>query len=72
MIFSPVLHEASQPGRELKIQHQRFLLKVVVLKMAQSVECFNQGFFSILAHLLRVTQSCVPLYHLKAKRIIYR
>ena len=44
MTLSPVLLEASEPGRDLNLA-SRFWMKVVVFKMVQSLECINKGFF---------------------------
>ena len=44
MTFSLVLHEASQPGRELNLA-STVLTESCCFKMAQTVECINEGFF---------------------------
>ena len=59
MTLSPVLLEASEPGRDLNLAPT---VLVVVFKMAQSLECVNEGFFEYFKSFISSLHSLVYLF----------
>ena len=61
MTLSPVLLEASELGRDLNLA-STVLDEVVVFKMAQSLECINEGFFEYFKSFISSLHSLVYLF----------